>query len=107
DSVTETTIATSNPFTLRALYDTAHPDATTSFFISAAIIPKTSDTGSFGSFTINGVRFGGGGPGVVQFGTPPVDAAFPNLPPHGIFPTVFAEIPFSFNPVNTTPGYNT
>jgi len=107
DPVTETTIATTNPFTLVALYDTAHPDSTTSFFISASIIPMTSDPTSFGSFTIDGVKYGGGGPGVLNYGTPPVDTAFPSLPPHGIFPTIYAEVPFSFDPANTTPGYNT
>jgi len=111
DPVTETTVATTNPFDLVALYDTAHPETNptnpVTAFISAAIIPKTNG-GSFGFFTIDGVKYGDGGI-ALQLGTPPIDAAFPNLPPHGIFPTLYAEKAFSFSGPNSgsIAGYNT
>src|SRR5437667_208509 len=61
DPVTETTVATTNPFNLLALYDTAHPETNPTdpitAYLSAAIIPKTSG-GSVGSFTIDGVKYG-------------------------------------------------
>jgi len=109
DPVTQTTVASTNPFNLVALYDTNHPETNptdpVTAFISAAIIPKTA-AGSIGSFKIDGVTYGDGGI-ALGFGTPPVDAAFPNLPPHGIFPTLFAELAFAFSPTDTIAGYNT
>lgn len=106
DSGSGTIIASGNPLTLVALYDSSQPLATSSFFISAAIVPKTSDINSFGSFSINGTTYSGAD-GNVRFGTPPVSAVSPNLlPDHGIFPTVYAQIGFSFNPLNTALSYD-
>jgi hypothetical protein len=106
DSGSGTIIASGNPLTLVALYDPSQPLATTSFFISAAIVPKTSDINSFGSFSINSTTYSGANANV-QFGTPPVSAVSPNLlPDHGIFPTVYAQVAFSFDPSKTAALYD-
>src|SRR5262245_1469648 len=95
DPVTQTVIASGNPFTLYALYNTASGPLTGTYYISAAIVPQTTSP-SFGSFAIDGTSYSAGGG--MQYGNPPVSAAFPDLPSHGIFPTYYAEIAFSFNP---------
>jgi hypothetical protein len=105
DHASETIIASGNPFTLYALLDPSKADPNANYFISAAVIPQTATT-HFGSFTVNGTPYSGT-LGNMQFGTPPVSEAFPDLPSHGIFPTYYAEIPFTFNPNNKATYYDT
>jgi len=106
DPVTQTTIATSNPFTLRALIDASSIDINRNFYISAAILPNPGATPSpdFGSFTINGTSFNSGSG--MQYGIPPVDAAIGNLPTHSVFPTWYAELQFSAVGSPTLAAYN-
>lgn len=103
----ETTIATANPFILRALIDSSNIDITRNFYISAAISPSPGATPSpnFGSFTIGGTTYSSSSG--MQYGTPPVDAALHNLGSHGIFPTWYAELQFSAVGSSTTAAYNT
>ena len=107
DPITQTTIATANPFTLRALIDASSVDITRNFYISAAIIPNPGVTPlpNFGSFTINGTTYSSSSG--MQYGTPPVNAAIKNLPAHSIFPTWYAERIFSAVGSSTIAAYNT
>ena len=105
DPVSQTIIASGNPFTLYALLNPKNADPNAQYFISAAIIPQTATT-HFGSFTVNGTTYSGT-LGDMQYGTPPVSAAFPDIPSHGIFPTYYAEIPFTFNANNKATIYDT
>lgn len=105
DNASETIVSSGDDFTLYAylltdknnwLYDT--------YFISAALTPKINQPPAgapgpdLGSFSFAGVN--------VQvtsdmvFGTPPVDALFPDLPGHGIFDTYYQEFRFQFTPAN-------
>jgi hypothetical protein len=105
DPVSQTVIASGNPFTLYALFDASKGAIPTgNYFISAAIIPQTS-VPTFGSFKVDSTTYSAGSG--MQYGNPPVSAAFPNLPSHGIFPTYYAEISFSFNAANKATEYNT
>jgi len=99
----DTTFSPGDVFTLQAL--ALNPSGT--YFISAAIVPKTPLSTDFGSFTIGGTTFSSSQNMV--FGTPPIDVVIPSkdLPSHGIFETSFAEIEFNFNGTPTVPSYNT
>ena len=103
DPVTQTTIATSNPFVVRALIDASTIDLTRTFYLSAAILPSSTSP-SFGSFTINGNTFSSSSN--MQYGSPPVDAAFKDLPSHGIFDAWYAEVSFSAVGSPTMAAYN-
>jgi len=105
DPVTETIIASGIPFTLYALMDptSSHYVSSAPFYISAAILPTTSAS-SFGSFKVGSTTYNAGN---MQYGTPPVSTLFPDLPSHGVFPTEYAEIGFSFNPLNKATSYDT
>ena len=119
DPVTETTVATANPFQLRALINGTSggpgsqiADALTrTFYISAAIIPSPGAVPApdFGSFTINGTPFSSSSG--MQYGYAPVDSTLltrdpGDLPRHGIFPTWYGEVSFTVNPLNTIAAYN-
>lgn len=104
----ETVMAQGNPFTLYALFDTisGHGNPSGTYYISAAIVPKVGPSpGNFGSFQINGTTYSAGSG--MQYGGPPVDSLYPDLPYHGIFNTFYAEIPFTFNLANKAASYNT
>jgi len=115
DSVTQTIIAPNdgdpNLFTVRALYDyTAKPGLANKFYLSAAIVPSTTAT-TFGSFDIGTTTYSASS-GMV-YGNPPFndpagagkDAG--DLASHGIFPTWYAEVSFSFLNGQTVASYNT
>jgi len=102
DPVTDTTIATSNPFTLRALMSSSF-DASRTFYLSAGIVPGTSDP-NFGSFSVNGTTYSSSSG--MQYGTPPVDSAVKDLGAHSVYPTWYAEIAFNLVPVQTTGAIN-
>lgn len=125
DQATETIVATSDVFTLRALIDPNSNkiiqetegvdtegiiDLNDYFFLSAALTPQ-ADAGKYGSFTFDNSH-----PiSVTQdmdYGTAPVDTVAQDIPGHGIFPTYYKEFGFKFvdgdgNPLNTTSAYNT
>src|SRR5690606_27668603 len=71
------------------------------YYISAAITPQ--GVSNFGSFSIDGVVYSIGSG--MQYGTPPVDSSFPDLDSHGIYPTYYAEIPFTFDPSQKAEKY--
>jgi hypothetical protein len=108
----ETVFATSDPFTLYALLI---PTSTTllgdTYYISAALRPKTMTSGDWGSFTFDGTTVNVTNDMV--YGVPPLEsnaaAEFDpkDLSTHGIFETYFKEFSFKFNPNNTASAYNT
>ncbi len=106
DSSSSTIIAGQNPFTVYALLDTTSLSGAGTFYISAAIVPKTA-IGSFGSFTVNGTTYSAGSG--MQYGNPPVDATGNknDLPAHGIYDTYYAEIAFTFDSSKKAIAYNT
>lgn len=110
DSDTQTTIATANPFTLRALLD-GSTGLTRTYYISASIIPNPGNppVPDFGSFTIGSTIFSSSSG--MQYGYAPIDATLikrdpGDLPKHGIFPTYFAEWSFTIDPTKTVGKYN-
>ncbi len=123
DTTTQTTVSSGPIFTLEALAQSSYvaeevAAGSPKFYISAAITPNNNGNQSgfpaFGSFSINGVSYNAGN---LLFGRPPVENGTyedpngnpnnDNLPPHGIFPTYFAEIEFEFDQSATVPSYNT
>lgn len=116
DWKTETTVATSNKFTLYALLQaTDKTPITQNYFISAALIPNTglsaSQGASAGSFSFAGTTVSATS-GMV-FGVPPLEknltASFDggDLGKHDIFETYFKEFSFKFDPIKTVSAYNT
>src|SRR5688572_13596810 len=59
DSGSQTIVANANPFTLYALFNTEQGRASGTYYIAAAIVPKTENppTTSFGSFKVNGITY--------------------------------------------------
>lgn len=106
DSSSSTIIAGQNPFTVYALLDTTKISGSGTFYISAAIVPKTT-VGSFGSFTVNGTTYSSGSG--MQYGNPPVDATGNknDLPAHGVYDTYYAEIAFTFDSSKKAIAYDT
>ena len=89
----ETVYNSTDPFTLYALAKTASTEGT-SYYISIAIVPKTSDTAlpGFGSFSFGGTTYDASSGWL--FGVPPVDALIGDIPTHGLYPTLFLEVSF-------------
>ena len=120
DEATDTTFATTDPFTLRALFDGDRNEDTAdllndTFYISASLVPNSgvSDTSILGSFTISdGINDDRviSVTGDMDYGTAPLDTIAgwdaQYLPKHGIFPTYFIEHAFNFSE-STTSAYNT
>lgn len=110
DWSTGTIVSTSDTFTLYALLrpnfaNTLHD----TYYISAALLPKTPDGSDLGSFDFNGgtINVTSG----MYYGVPPLEANLSkdpgDLPQHGIFPTYFREFSFGFAEGSTTASYNT
>jgi hypothetical protein len=108
DAASETVFATSNSFSLYA-YSQSQPG---NFFLSMALVGPSgsvSASGSYGSFTVNSspISVSSG----MTYGTPPVEtfqAADPgDLPSHGIFPTFFKEVAFTFSATDKSGLFNT
>jgi hypothetical protein len=109
-------VASANPFTLYALGDTTSSkfNLTHTYFLSVAILRHdgtalSEGDLSFGSFAITGPGILGG----LYFGTPPVESALANQPtdpgdlsPHGVFPTYFKELAFTFDNTKRATAYN-
>ncbi len=113
DPGTQTIITKDPTFTLYALLV---PDGnktfccTDSYFISIALVPPLSTATSLGSFFFDGTTINVTGD--MELDSPPIDAFAQtfdggDLPPHGIFPTLFREIAFLFDSNDTTAIYNT
>ena len=105
DTTTQTTVSTTDTFDLWAL--AKNPSGT--YYISAAITsptPANTPAGgaSFGSFKIGGTTYSYAN-GNMVFDTPPIAVVDNPLSPHGIFPTWYAEIAFTFG-ADTVAAYN-
>jgi hypothetical protein len=119
NSGTQTTDATTNPFTLYALLtpqggcDAACVTAllADTYYISMAVVPQTGPAAAnLGSFTYNGITVNVTGD--MKYGVPPLETVatlqgFDNgdLATHGIYETFFTQIGFTFDRlVSTTPA---
>lgn len=103
---TETTVATANPFTIRAMIG-PNADLNRDYFVSVAVVPGSQDTG-FGTFTFDGVTITSSD---LYYGTPPVDASNQghdggDLGSHGVFPAYFGQFEFNIDPGQTISAYN-
>jgi PEP-CTERM motif len=108
DATTQTIIASSSSFSLYAylIPDSSNPISDV-YSLSMAVTPSVSSPASLGSFTVDGnaVDVTSG----MNYGVPPLDAdlADGDLATHGIFPTYFKEISFSFSAANQSAAFNT
>jgi hypothetical protein len=110
DTSTETTLANSSVFTLRALVK-GSSNLPGPYYISAAVEPAPEAPGSgplpnVGSFAINGTSYSIGD---LSYGVPPLnipDDQAGDLPKHGIYPTYYKEVLFYFSPSSTVASYN-
>ncbi len=114
----DTIVSGSNNFTLRALVDQTKDNGHTAndFYIVAALTPKTSTPGSYGSFMFNNSSYNVTSDMV--YGTPPHDdddtPANDSLTvknpqessPHGVYDTYFKEFKFELSESNKIPFYN-
>lgn len=108
DSAAETIVAQGNPLTLYALFNTQAGQASGTYYIAAAIVPKTQNppTTSFGSFTINNVTYSAAN---MSYGNPPasITEGSRDLQSHGIYDTHYFEIAFTFDASKRAELYNT
>ncbi len=97
-----------------ALYALLKPNGSNTlgdtYYLSMAVTPQVLVPTDLGSFTVNGSTFNVTTDMVL--GTPPIDAFSSghdagDLPAHGVFPTYFAEIEFSFSAANQSGIFNT
>lgn len=112
DSVSQSIVPTSDPFTLYALLTPAGDSSLLglTYYISAALAPQTSTSGSLGSFTFDGTTVDVTND--MTYGRPPMEGVIASgdagdLPPHGVFPTFFEEFAFTFDPNDRATTYNT
>lgn len=114
DPVTETVMATTNPFDLYAFATPSGNVSSTdilnsnNFYLSVALTPQTLEPGgTYGSFSVNGttVNVTSG----MIFGTPPITAVLTSedLPSHDIFETYYKEFSVDFVTGDQTTPYNT
>ncbi len=94
----DTVYAESDSFTLYALLNVEDLDSDFPYYLSAALVPKDSDGGDYGSFTLNGQSIDVTND--MTYGTPDP------LSPHGIFPTYYYEYAFTFQADNKANAYN-
>ncbi len=110
DPITQTVVTNSSTFTLLALATpgsrTAQDILSDTFYAALALEPSMQE-GAFdaGSFTVNGDTVYATDTGM-NYGTPPVADAHPDLADHGQFPTYFHEVAFQFDANDTTTTYN-
>lgn len=113
NNTSETTVATSNTFTL---YAYLKPDSFATlgdyYYLSAAVLPQYGPAGgSLGTFAFDGNTINVTSDMV--YGTPPLndpagqDHDPHDLSTHDIFDTYFTQFKFRFNPLQTRPAYNT
>ena len=108
DAVDETITTNDTIFTVYAL---ATPGSVSeadiladTYYLSIALTPQTSDPAGLGSITVNGVTINVAD---MLYGTPPLDGTVdPDLPSHGIYDTLYAEIEFTLDPALTSAKYN-
>ena len=107
DSSSATVIAPGNPFTLYALFNTEQGKVSGTYYIAAAIVPKTQNppTTDFGSFTVNGQTYSSAN---MSYGNPPASVVENSLDlqSHGIYDTHYVEIAFTFDTTRRSDLYN-
>ncbi|PAW66835.1 MAG: hypothetical protein B9S34_07060 [Opitutia bacterium Tous-C1TDCM] len=109
DTVDQTTVANADVFTLRTLLKANSSNVAVPYFLSVAIAPGlalSNPAPDIGTFKINGVAYTGS---MLTWGTPPTnvpDFESGNLSPHGIYPTYYLELQFSFANAGTVSAYN-
>ena len=111
DWTTETVVSSGPSFSLYAflLPDSSNTIGDT-YFLSMAVSPQVSSPASLGSFTYNStiVNVTSG----MTYGTPPIDTFSSSRDPgdlalHGMFPTYFKEVGFSFVSGSQSSAFNT
>lgn len=111
DAASETVFSNGPSFALYAFLipDTLNP-LTDTYYLSMAITPQVATPTNLGSFTYNSttVNVTSG----MTYGTPPIDVFSSShdagdLAPHGVFPTYFKEVGFSFSSSNQSGIFNT
>lgn len=111
DWSTQTVVSTTPNFSLYAfLNPNSSNTLSDTYYLSMAITPQVSAPADLGSFTYNGtaVNVTSG----MTYGNPPIDdfsAGYDagDLPSHGVFPTYFKEVGFSFLSSNQSDEFNT
>jgi hypothetical protein len=111
DWSTQTVVATSPSF---SLYAYLLPDSgnllSDTYYLSMAVTPQVSTPANLGSFTYNSNTVNVTSD--MTYGTPPIDAFSSSydpgdLPKHGMFPTYFKEVGFSFASTSQSGAFNT
>lgn len=106
------TIISSGP--IFSLYAFLKPDSGNTlgdtYYLSMALTPQVSTSANLGSFTYNGNTVNATTD--MTYGTPPIDtfsSAYDpgDLAKHGVFPTYFKEVDFSFSSSNQSSIFNT
>lgn len=106
DWTTETVISTSPSFSLYAFLKPGTDNPLSDmYYVSMAVTPKISTPTNLGSFTYNGHVVNATSD--MTYGIPPVNAVFPDIPKHGMFPTYYKEVAFSFASGNQSGVFNT
>ena len=107
DPVSQSIIAPGNPSTLYALFNTQAGTASGTYYLAAAIVPKTQNPPliDFGSFKVNGVTYSAAN---MAYGNPPASVADSSLDlqSHGIYDTHYFEIAFTFDSSKRAALYN-
>ncbi len=109
DPFDQTTVANSDSFTLRTLLKATASNLSVPYYLSIAIepgLPLTNPAPNIGSFSVNGTSYTGS---MLTWGTPPTnvpDSQTGNLSPHGIYPTYYLELQFSFVGSASMSAYN-
>jgi hypothetical protein len=112
DNSDETIVTSANQFSLVAYGGGSKFDLNDDYFISIALTPQIGpDLVDFGSFSFAGNTYDMYS---MVYGSPPIEnGAFlqphddGDLPPHGVFPTLFAEYQFNFSSLQTSASVNT
>ncbi len=85
---------------------------TANYYLSIALQPAISAPADLGLFSVNGTDYSV--TGGLTYGNPPIETIASlqgydpgDLPQHGIFPTYFTEVPFTFDANNRAVTYNT
>jgi hypothetical protein len=121
DPVTETIVATSDPFVVTAILtpkNNAKPAdiaalLADTYYLSVALTPQIGPVNSsLGSFSVNGTSYNA--TSGMTYGVPPMESVFGLMPhdpgdlaQHGLYPTFFVEQAFQFTSAQKTIGYNT
>ena len=111
DTATETVFSTGSSFSLYAfLISNSGNTIGDTYYLSMAVTPQVPSPANLGSFTYNGNTVNVTSD--MTYGTPPIDAFSAasdpgDLPAHGMFPTYFKEVGFSFSSGSQSTAFNT